>query len=170
MSMRRFIRRGRSPQLTHKEHHLSRALFSSTFFPSICRLLPVLSNAKKALTIIGTFSIWIDGVNFTLRVVDLSTALFFFPRFCARQWNILTETEEHWSHNKVVSLCLIKRIFLNYLNMKLQRSSDIIGYETYFEIKYLAFNIFIIEHSVTLLLSSHCFYRTAITLIFCNDY
>lgn len=81
--MRRFIRRGRSPQLTHKEHHLSRALFSSTFFPSICRLLPVPSNVKKPLTIIGTFSIWIDGVNFTPRVVDLSTTLLFFCFFSA---------------------------------------------------------------------------------------
>jgi len=112
--MRRFIRHGRSPQLTHKEHHLSRALFSSTFFPSICRLLLVPNNAKKALTIIGAFSIWIDGVNFTLRV-DLSTASlfssFFFPRFCAGQWNILTET-------KVLSIVYIYKDFIkNFLEL-----------------------------------------------------
>lgn len=109
--MRRFIRRGRSPQLTHKEYHLSRALFSSTFFPSICRLLPVAGSAKKALTIIGTFSIWIDEVNFTPRVVDLSTTslfsrLLFFPRSCAGQWNIPTETE-------VLRVCVCVYIYIH---------------------------------------------------------
>lgn len=155
--MRRFIRRGRSPQLTHKEHHLSRALFSSTF-PSICRLLPVPSNAKKALTIIGTFSIWIDGVNFTLRVVDLSTALFFF-------FSLLHRTVEYPDRNGSPKYIFHKWIFSNYLNMRLQESSGIVVYKMYFEIKYLAFNIFIIEHLVTLLLFSHCFYRFVITLL-----
>lgn len=74
------IYKARSPQLTHKEHHLSRALFSSTFFPSICRLLPRAraSSAarKKALTIIGTFSIWIDGVNFAARARGSFRTLF----------------------------------------------------------------------------------------------
>lgn len=52
-------------------------------------LPPTPSNAKKALTIIGTFSIWIDGVNFTPRMADLSTAPLFSCFFYALlRWTV----------------------------------------------------------------------------------